>query len=160
MRHNLDIQGTPPHEMHNPPVKDTDITKKKIKGNLTIAVQIQVQKTKEKRFRIFLIPANKETIFCEILWKAKKRKEKSGGGYLLDISTRTAQKWFKQTFPEKFDQGIHHLRHWRITHLLSGEAWGKRVPKDKVQKLVGHSKLTTTNIYDHVEIENWMEEFI
>lgn len=159
VRHHLDVIDTPIREMHNPPLKDTNIFKKRIKGNLMIAVRIQVEKSKEKRFRIFPIPTSKETEYCKILWKAKKRKEKVGGGYLLDISTRTAQKQFQETFPE-FDQGIHHLRHWRITHLLSGAAWGKRVPKDKVQKLVGHSRLTTTNLYDHVEIENWMEEFI
>ena len=109
----------------------------------------------EKRFRVFPIPPTKENEFCHILWEAKTERQ----GYLLDISTRCASKWFKSVFPE-FGEKIHHLRHWRITHLLSGAAWGKPVPKDRVQKLVGHSRLTTTNLYDHVEIEDWMEEFV
>jgi len=169
-RHKLDKKNTPEGKCNNPPVKDVDIYKKRIKGKLTIAVRIQVEKSiyykknktsnkisrhGEKRFRIFPIPVSKEKDFCKILWDAKINKRNMGGGYLLDISTRSAQVWFESIFPE-VGLGIHHLRHWRITHLLSGSAWGKPVPKDHVQKLVGHSRLTTTNLYDHIQIEDWM----
>jgi len=102
----------------------------------------------------FQIPPTKEIEFCRIIWKAKKERN----GYLLNISTRCAEKWFSEFFPD-FGEKIHHLRHWRITHLLSGAAWGKPVPKDHVQKLVGHSRLTTTNLYDHIQIEDWMGEY-
>jgi len=170
VRHKHDKLGTPEKQCKNPPLRDVHIYKKKIKKKLTIAVRIQVEKSiyykknkttnkisrhGEKRFRVFPIPPTKENEFCHILWEAKTERQ----GYLLDISTRCASKWFKSVFPE-FGEKIHHLRHWRITHLLSGAAWGKPVPKDRVQKLVGHSRLTTTNLYDHVEIEDWMEEFV
>jgi len=169
VRHKLDKSNTSERRCRNPPLKDVHIYTKKIKGKTTIAVRVQVEKsiyhktdkiTKkvlrfgEKRFRVFPIPPSKEREFCKIIWRAKKERK----GYLINISTRTAQKWFQDVFPD-FGEKIHHLRHWRITHLLSGAAWGKPVPKDKVQKLVGHSRLTTTNLYDHVEIENWMEEY-
>jgi len=166
VRHKLDKVDTLESKCRNPPLKDIHIYKKIIKGKLTIAVRIQVEKSiyyktnketdkvtrhGEKRFRVFPIPPSKETEFCHIIWNAKKERS----GYLLDISTRCAEKWFKEVFPD-FGEKIHHLRHWRITHLLSGAAWGKPVPKDHVQKLVGHSRLTTTNLYDHIQIEDWM----
>jgi len=169
VRHKLDKKDTIERNCRNPPLKDIHIYTKKIKGKTTIAVRIQVEKSiyfktnkktnkvsrhGEKRFRVFPIPPKKEIEFCRIIWKAKKERN----GYLLNISTRCAEKWFSEVFPD-FGEKIHHLRHWRITHLLSGAAWGKPVPKDHVQKLVGHSRLTTTNLYDHIQIEDWMGEY-
>ena len=167
-RHKDDIQGIPENLMKNHPLKPSQIYWNEIKNNSFLELRIWVEKSiqyskkgirkGEKRFRVFDIPPKKEPEFCDIIWSAKEQSESVNQKYIFDISSRTAQTWFREFFPE-FDFGIHHLRHWRITHLLSGEAWGIRVPKDKVQKMVGHSTLSTTHIYDHTEVEDWIGDY-
>jgi len=79
-------------------------------------------------------------------------------GRVWDYSTRWAEKRFEEYFPE-FGQHIHLLRHWRATHLLTGQATGKPVPMPVVAKMggwKGTNMLSST--YDSSIIEDYWGE--
>jgi integrase len=74
---------------------------------------------------------------------------------LFDRSTRWAEYVF-QTYFSEFGQHIHLLRHWRATHLLSGQATGKPVPMSVVAKIGGWKGTSTlSNVYDNTIIEDY-----
>ncbi|MBT5874227.1 MAG: site-specific integrase [Candidatus Latescibacteria bacterium] len=56
----------------------------------------------------------------------------------------------KAGLPESYS--LHSLRHTYATHLQE-----KGVPRDIVQKLLGHSSPVTTGIYDHSEALHFRE---
>jgi len=158
VRHWQDKPTTHPKKMKNPPLHTDDIYIEKLdNGQKRVAIKIRVEKSKVKRFRVVYLNHKKEWALIKIVMDAWRLKKKAGGGFLVNVSTRTAQRWFNSTFPE-FNQGIHHLRHWRITSYLSGAVTGEPVPKDIVGKLVGHTKITTTDIYDHVPVKKYAEK--
>ena len=159
-----DKQFTPPKKRINPPIKDTDIVVVTVpfqhKGKLHMIKRMRIKVKKEKiwkdttKFKYIFINYRKEKELCNIVWAAKKEKERLGGGYLLDISTRHARRLFIEEFPE-FDSNIHHFRHWRASCYLKGTVTGRRVPLEIVSKLLGHKSLQTTQIYDHVSVESY-----
>lgn len=74
---------------------------------------------------------------------------------LFDYSTRWGQGRFRMYFPE-FKDHIHLLRHWRTTHLLSGQATGKPVPMPVVAKMGGWKGTNVlSSTYDGTIIEDY-----
>lgn len=74
---------------------------------------------------------------------------------IFNRTTRWAEYIFKQYFPE-FGEHIHLLRHWRATHLLSGQATGVPVPMSVVSKIGGWKGTSTlSEVYDNTIIEDY-----
>ena len=66
----------------------------------------------------------------------------------INVSIRTLQRHFKQAGLKAINKDLHFhtLRHSGITHYLNKEQWDIR----QLQRLAGHSKISTTEIYAHV----------
>ncbi len=114
-----------------------------------------VRMGKGAKDRIFII----SDIFKKDLLEYKKNKEKSGldgRGYIFSVNgkkmtPRAIQKAIKisvQRAGIEKDVHVHTLRHSFATHLLEDG-----VDVRKIQKLLGHSNLQTTQIYTQVSSE-------
>ena len=70
----------------------------------------------------------------------------------IDCSIRTLQRNFKQTGIKALNKNLHFhiLRHSGITYYLNKKKWDIR----QLQRLAGHSKISTTEIYAHVNPED------
>jgi len=141
----------------NPPIKSSQITHTK---NLMF-ITLKTEKTQKARkvpcariddnTQVFL-KKNEAWLTEDIINYAKKN-----GGVLWDKSTRWGQYIFRDYFPE-YNNHIHLLRHWRATHLLSGNATGVPVPERVVAKMggwVGTKTLTAT--YDNTIVEDYVK---
>lgn len=70
----------------------------------------------------------------------------------IGCSIRTLQRNFKQAGIKALNKNLHFhiLRHSGITHYLNKKKWDIR----QLQRLAGHSKISTTEIYAHVNPED------
>ena len=120
-----------------------------------------------------LLPGNvdKQTKIIKIK-QAKGHKDRNipiapevikGLKYLpIKIGVRALQIAFKKKLKEvlgRDDLHFHSLRHSGITHYLTKKKWNSL----EVQRLAGHSKISTTEIYTHISPQNlidrmWEEE--
>ena len=69
---------------------------------------------------------------------------------------RALQKSLKRKFKEvlgRDDLHFHSLRHSGITHYLTKKKWNSL----EVQRLAGHSKISTTEIYTHISPQNLVD---
>lgn len=112
-----------------------------------------VRQGKGKKDRIFNIP---KFLYARVKRYAEKQKE-FDGVYLFPgrngkcMSDRNVQKIVKQAGQKaniKKEVHTHTLRHSFATHLLENE-----IDIRKIQELLGHSDLSTTQIYTHVSPE-------
>jgi integrase len=71
----------------------------------------------------------------------------------IDLTPRALQIAFKKKLKEVLDRTdlhFHSLRHSGITHYLTKKKWNSL----EVQRLAGHSKISTTEIYTHISPQN------
>ncbi len=74
----------------------------------------------------------------------------------IGVGIRALQKSFKKYLKialDRDDLSFHSLRHSGITHYLTKKRWSSL----EVQRLAGHSKIATTEIYTHISPENLIE---
>ncbi|MBK6722998.1 MAG: tyrosine-type recombinase/integrase [Acidobacteria bacterium] len=76
---------------------------------------------------------------------------RSGGPLDVDDIRRIVRKWTKNANIKK-NVTPHTMRHSCATHLLKGRADIRRI-----QKLLGHRRLSSTEIYTHVELGDLAE---
>jgi site-specific recombinase XerD len=91
-------------------------------------------------------------------------KPQNKGQYLFQgqdsskaYSTKSVQTKFNEAvdfLKIKKDVSVHTLRHSRATHWLDNG-----VDIRKIQVVLGHKKITTTEIYTHVSIQSMMDSF-
>jgi integrase len=164
VRYHKDRKETPEKDRVNPPLKASSITFKEINGHKLMIVKVLREKltgkNKSRKFKLIYIDIEgRDRELAKIILKRRLEiKQTTKDGYLVDVSTRQAQKYFQKSFPE-FRTNIHHFRHWRATHMLNGEATGEPIPKDVVATILGHSNIRTTDVYDHVSVETYIEKF-
>ncbi|MGK0208821.1 MAG: integrase/recombinase XerD [Patescibacteria group bacterium] len=122
-------------------------------SNLNLTENIgYIRQSKGKKDRMFNIPQNlKETIIQQIEHQKKTHQNFLFTGPKGKLSTRNLQK-IVVTAAEKagLKEGIHchTLRHSYATHLLENG-----VDIRKIQELLGHADLSTTQIYTHISTE-------
>lgn len=74
----------------------------------------------------------------------------------IGIGIRALQQSFKKYLKmalDRDDLSFHSLRHSGITHYLTKKRWSSL----EVQRLAGHSKISTTEIYTHITPENLID---
>ena len=74
----------------------------------------------------------------------------------IGVGIRALQKSFKKYLKialDREDLHFHSLRHSGITHYLTKKRWSSL----EVQRLAGHSKIATTEIYTHISPENLVD---
>ncbi|MFW6275105.1 MAG: hypothetical protein ACOC2M_00565 [bacterium] len=136
----------------NPPISKEDIIKKKTKkGKRLIVISLFTEKVRKPR--VVVIPYEKEKWLGNIILRYTKLSEEY---YLFNKSVRWGQLVFKKYFGT---QNIHVLRHYRITHWLSGEVTGKPVRERIVARMAGHTSISTqAHHYDHTIFEDYEDE--
>jgi integrase/recombinase XerD len=111
-----------------------------------------IRQAKGRKDRIFNIPS----FLHEELKSQAKDQEKEGEGHLFPgrkgkMSTRNLQKMVSAAAKKaeiKKDVHCHTLRHSFATHLLENN-----IDIRKIQELLGHADLSTTQIYTHISTE-------
>jgi integrase len=97
---------------------------------------------------------NESWLTEDIIEYAKDNKD---AGSFFGYSTRWAERVFAKYFPEH-NQHIHLLRHWRATHLLSGEATGINLPTNLVMRIGGWTEERTLNkIYNSTIVSDYIK---
>lgn len=74
----------------------------------------------------------------------------------IGVKVRALQTSFKKKLEEvlgRRDLHFHSLRHSGITHYLTKKKWSSL----EVQRLAGHSKISTTEIYTHISPQNLID---
>jgi integrase/recombinase XerD len=74
----------------------------------------------------------------------------------IGVGVRALEKTFKKALKEALgrdDLHFHSLRHSGITHYLTKKKWNSL----EVQRLAGHSKISTTEIYTHISPQNLID---
>ena len=74
----------------------------------------------------------------------------------VGVGIRALQKSFKKYLKialDREDLHFHSLRHSGISHYLTKKKWSSL----EVQRLAGHSKISTTEIYAHISPENLVD---
>lgn len=74
----------------------------------------------------------------------------------VGVGVRALQQSFKKYLKialDRDDLSFHSLRHSGITHYLTKKRWSSL----EVQRLAGHSKIATTEIYTHISPENLID---
>ena len=122
-------------------------------NNLNFGEKIgYIRRAKGRKDRIFNIPS---FIFSDLKKQVKKQKEKKQE-YLFTgpkgkLTSRNIQKIVKNTAKKagiNKDVHCHTLRHSFATHLLEDG-----IDIRKIQELLGHANLSTTQIYTHISRE-------
>ncbi|MEX0920590.1 MAG: site-specific tyrosine recombinase/integron integrase [Candidatus Pacearchaeota archaeon] len=112
----------------------------------------RVVQAKGKKDRLFNIPSNlKKALVKHIEEQKQKEQEYLFSGLRGRMTERNIQKILKKYVGKvgiKKDVHPHTLRHSFATHLLE-----KGVDIRKIQELLGHADLSTTQIYTHISSE-------
>ena len=112
-------------------------------------------KTKTKRIR--KIPLNKT--MEEILKRNSKRQLDKGILREFVFTKQNGQRWKNDSVSKAFkkicrENNLPEEYHWHALRSTAASNWvNKKVPIYTVQKLLGHTKTTTTQLYAKVDLE-------
>jgi len=149
LRHKKDTKYIPEEEWKNPPISCEQVKMEKSrKGRSYLAIYVRTEKVNQMR----KVPILKREQALVRAFMVKKKQIRTG--FLYDYSVRWGEKVFYKYFKT---ENIHSLRHWRITHLLSGAVTGKPVPNRAVARMSGHQNLNTQATYDHTIVDDYID---